>query len=175
VSSPRLSRPFPRIRFLVTLLLSTQWLCGSLPPGLDAPQPVGPYFNGVFPTSAPGNPSGWALVNAFPNLVFTEPLTLVEIPRSDEFLVVGKTGLAWRFPRNPAATQSQVVQVLDHRAATQRNEDQGFYSITFHPDFGLPGATGENHVYACYSRRGDLAVSHPTVSFWCLSLSLIHI
>lgn len=167
--SPRLSRLFPRARFLAPLLLSAQWLCGSLPPGLDVPQPVGPYFNGVFPTSAPGNPSGWALVNAFPNLVFTEPLTLVEIPRSNEFLVVGKTGLAWRFPRDTAATQSQVVQVLDHSAVTQRNEDQGFYSITFHPNFGLPGATGENHVYACYNRRGDLAVSNPTASLWCLS------
>lgn len=136
---------------------------------MDAPQPVGPYFNGVFPTSAPGNPSGWALVNAFPNVVFTEPLAIVEIPRSSEFLVVGKTGLAWRFPRDPAVTQSQVVQVLDMTGVTQRNEDQGFYSITFHPNFGLPGATGENHVYACYSRRGDPAVSNPTVSFWCLS------
>jgi chitodextrinase/glucose/arabinose dehydrogenase len=143
--------------------------CGSLAPGLDAPQAVGPYFNGVFPTSAPGNPSGWALVNAFPNLVFTEPLALVEIPRSSEFLVVGKTGLAWRFPRDPGATQSQVVQVLDLTAVTQRNEDQGFYSITFHPNFGLSGATGENHVYACYNRRGDLAVSNPTASLWCLS------
>jgi chitodextrinase/glucose/arabinose dehydrogenase/mono/diheme cytochrome c family protein len=169
VSSPRLSHPSPHLRFFALLVLSAQLVWGALPPGLDAPQPVGPYLNNVFPTSAPGNPSGWALVNAFPNVVFTEPLTIVEIPRSSEFLVVGKTGLAWRFPRDPAVTQSQVVQVLDMTGVTQRNEDQGFYSITFHPNFGLPGATGENHVYACYSRRGDPAVSNPTVSFWCLS------
>ncbi len=100
-----------------------------------------PLLLSLGPASAAGNPSGWVLVNAFPNVVFSEPLSLVEIPRSGDFLVVGQTGLAWRLPRDPAVTQSQVVQVLDLTAVTQRNEDQGFYGIPFHPNFGLPGAT----------------------------------
>ena len=169
MSSPRLSHPPLLCRVFALLALCAKLASGGLESGLNGAEAVGPYLNGVFPTSAPGNPSGWALVNAFPNVVFTEPLTIVEIPRSNEFLVVGKTGLAWRFPRDPAVIQSQVVQVLDMTGVTQRNEDQGFYSITFHPNFGLAGATGEDYVYACYNRRGDPSVNHPTVSFWCLS------
>ena len=81
-----------------------------------------PLLLSLGPASAAGNPSGWVLVNAFTN-------------------VVGQTGLAWRLPRDPAVTQSQVVQPLDLTAVTQRNEDQGFYGIPFHPNFGLPGGT----------------------------------
>jgi hypothetical protein len=81
-----------------------------------------PLLLSLGPASAAGNPSGRALVNAFTN-------------------VVAQTGLAWRLPRDPAVTQSQVVQVLDLTAVTQRNEDQGFYGIPFHPNFGLPGGT----------------------------------
>ena len=124
---------------------------GALP-GLDGPEPVGPYFNGTFPTTAPGDPSGWAVENAFPALTFNDPMMLSEIPGSNDLLVVGKTGLIWRFPNNPAATMAQRVQALDWTTHTQVAEDQGFYSLSFHPNFGQPGQPGENLVFVCYSR-----------------------
>jgi len=142
---------------------------GAALPGLDAPQPVGPYFNGVFPSSAPGDPSGWAVVNAFPNLTFTDPMMLAEIPGTANLLVVGKTGLIWRFPNNPAATMAQRVQVLDLSALTETSEDQGVYSLSFHPKFGQAGQPGENWVYVCYSRRAFPGVDDNDRTYWTVS------
>ncbi len=139
-------------------------------PGLDAPQPVGPYFNGVFPSSPPGDPSGWAVVNAFPGLTFTDPMMLKEIPGTSDLLVVGKTGLIWRFPNNPAATMAQRVQVLDWTSWTQTADDMGFYSLTFHPNFGQAGQTGHNHVFVCYNRAKAAGVDDPlNRSYWTVS------
>jgi uncharacterized repeat protein (TIGR03806 family) len=142
---------------------------GATPPGLDAPQPVGPYFNGIFPSSPPGDPSGWDVVNAFPALTFTDPMMLAEIPGTGNLLVVGKTGLIWRFPNNPAATMAQRVQVLDLSALTETSEDQGFYSLSFHPNFGEAGQTGENSVYVCYSRRAFPGVDDNDRTYWTVS------
>ena len=159
-----------RLLFLGSILLQGLGsVAGAASSGLDAPQPVGPYFNGVFPSSAPGDPSGWAVVNAFPGLTFTDPMMLSEIPGSGDLLVVGKTGLIWRFPNNPAATMAQRVQVLDLTAATETSEDQGFYSLSFHPNFGEAGQTGENSVYVCYSRRSFQGVDENDRTYWTVS------
>ncbi len=141
-------------------------------PGLDQPEPVGAYFNGVFPTSAPGDPSGWAVTNAFPNLSFTDPMTLQEIPvasgSTSQFLVVGKNGQIWRFPKtNPTAAQK--VTVLDYTATVETSEDQGMYSMVFHPQFTVSGAAGENKVYVCYNRRAVAGVDDNDRSYWVVS------
>jgi uncharacterized repeat protein (TIGR03806 family) len=166
----------PRLLHLKRLLLLGSILfhgmastAGAASSGLDAPQPVGPYFNGVFPASPPGDPSGWAVVNAFPSLTFTDPMMLSEIPGSGDLLVVGKTGLIWRFPNNPAATMAQRVQVLDLTALTETSEDQGFYSLSFHPNFGDAGQPGENSVYVCYSRRAFPGVDDNDRTYWTVS------
>jgi uncharacterized repeat protein (TIGR03806 family) len=138
-------------------------------PGLDSPEPVGAYFNGVFPSTPPGDPSGWAVVNAFPNLTFTDPMMLAEIPGTNDLLVVGKTGLMWRFPNDPAATMGQRIQVLDWTAATETSEDQGFYSLSFHPNFGQAGQTGEHSVYVCYNRRAFAGVDDNDRTYWTVS------
>ncbi len=166
----------PRLLHLKRLcLLGAALFYGSANPvgaassGLDAPQPVGPYFNGVFPSSPPGDPSGWAVVNAFPNLTFTDPMMLSEIPGTANLLVVGKTGLIWRFPKNPAATMAQRVPVLDLSALTETSEDQGLYSLSFHPKFGQAGQPGEHWVYVCYSRRAFPGVDDNDRTYWTVS------
>jgi uncharacterized repeat protein (TIGR03806 family) len=123
----------------------------------------------VFPSTAPGDPSGWALENAFPNLTFIDPMMLAEVPGTNQLLVVGKTGLIWRFPKSPAATMAQRVQVLDHTALTETSEDQGFYSLSFHPRFGQAGQPGEHSVYVCYSRRAVPGVDDNDRTYWTVS------
>ncbi|MEK7949373.1 Ig-like domain-containing protein [Luteolibacter soli] len=137
--------------------------------GLDAPQPVGAYFNGVFPATAPGSATGWTSQNAFPNLTFIDPMWLAEIPGTNEFLLVGKNGQLWRFPNNPAVTQEQVVKVLDVSAKTQTSEDQGFYRLAFHPQFGQVGSPNANYVYVTYSHKPALAGADADHSYWRLS------
>ena len=123
---PRLLRPRYLCLYGCILLAVSRLASGSSPSGLDSPEPVGPFFNGTFPNTPPGDPSGWAVENAFPALTFTDPLMMAEIPGRNEFLVVGKIGKMWRFPKNPAATLAQRIEVLDHTSKTETSEDPGF-------------------------------------------------
>jgi uncharacterized repeat protein (TIGR03806 family) len=169
VRPPRLLHPLGFCLYGFTLLTSAQLAPASSLPGLDQPEPVGAYFNGVFPNTPPGDPSGWAVENAFPNLTFTDPLMLAEIPGSSNLLLVGKNGQIWRFPNNPAATAGQKVLVADLTARVETSEDQGLYSLAFHPQFAQSGAPGENKVYVCYNRRAVTGVDDNDRTYWTVS------
>jgi hypothetical protein len=169
VHPPRLLHSLRLCLYGFTLITSAQLAGGSSLPGLDQPEPVGAYFNGAFPTTPPGDPSGWAVENAFPNLTFTDPLTLSEIPGSTDLLLVGKNGQIWRFPNNPAATMAQRVLVADLSARVETSEDQGFYSLAFHPQFTQSGAPGQNKVYVCYNRRAVAGVDDNDRTYWTVS------
>lgn len=166
----------PKSRGIARAILTSACLLAGLPlpasaqtPGLDAPQAVGPFFNGTFPQAAPGSSSGWETVNAFPNLTFVDPLWLTEIPDTNQLLLVGKNGQLWRFENDPSVTQGQVVKVLEWVTNTQPSEDQGFYSIVFHPEFGEVGSPNANYAYVCYNHRPALAGADSNHSFWRVS------
>ncbi|MGC4014174.1 MAG: Ig-like domain-containing protein [Luteolibacter sp.] len=137
--------------------------------GLDAPQAAGAYFNGVFPVTTPGSATGWTTANAFPNLTFVDPLWMAEIPGTTNFLLVGKDGQLWRFANNPAVTQAQVVLALDWSSKTQTSEDQGFYSLAFHPQFGQAGSPNSNYAYVCYNHKPALSGADLDHSYWRVS------
>lgn len=137
--------------------------------GLNAPQAVGAYFNNTFPTTAPGLATGWSTENAFPNLTFVDPLWLTPIPGGNDLLLVGKNGQLWRFAKNPAVTQGQVVKVLEWVSKTQSSEDQGFYSLVFHPQFGVSGSPNANYAYVCYNHNPGLASADANHSYWRVS------
>ena len=153
--------------FLSTLLLTSPGHAG----GLDSAQPCAPYLNGVFPASAPAEVTGWTTVNAFPNLTFVEPLHLKEIPGGNELLLVCKNGRIWRFNNNPATLQSGVVEVLNWSAKTQTGDDMGFYSLSFHPEFGQQGSPNKDYVYVCYSHRpaAPLTGQSENNTYWTVS------
>ena len=155
-------------RWLALYLVLAQ-VASSQTPGLDAPVPIGAFLNGVLPQLAPGASTGWNTVNAFPNLTFIDPLWLTPVPNTGDLLLVGKSGQIWRFPNSPAATQAQVVQVLDWVAKTQSSEDQGFYSLAFHPEFGQAGSPNKNFAYVCYNHRPALSGAGPSSSYWRVS------
>lgn len=137
--------------------------------GLDSPQAVGSYFNGIFPVTAPGLATGWATENAFPNLTFVDPIWLTPIPGGNDLLLVGKNGQLWRFAKNAAVTQAQVVKVLEWVANTQSSEDQGFYSLVFHPQFGVSGSPNTNYAYVCYNHKPALTSADSNRSYWRVS------
>ena len=78
--------------------------------GLDQPQPVAPYLNGVFPANTPGSTPGgtWTTQNAFPSLSFPEPVRIVEHPRENKLAVVSATPSI--NPRNAGPAPSTVVR-----------------------------------------------------------------
>lgn len=155
--------------FAACLFTALPWHAGAQTSGLDAPQAVAPYFGNVFPLSAPGQATGWGTANAFPNLTFVDPLWLTEIPGTNQLLLVGKNGQIWRFENNPAATQAQVVKVLEWVSSTQSSEDQGFYSLVFHPEFGQVGSPNADYVFVCYNHKPALSGADSNHSFWRVS------
>ncbi|MFD0895176.1 discoidin domain-containing protein [Luteolibacter ambystomatis] len=119
--------------------------------------------------TSPGSATGWTTANAFPNLTFVDPLMLTEIPGTTNFLLVGKDGRLWRFANNPAVTQAQVVLALDWASKTQTSEDQGFYSLVFHPQFGQSGSPNANYAYVCYNHKPALTGADSNHSYWRVS------
>lgn len=150
---------------LMTLLVPI--LCGaaSAAPGLDAPQPVGAYLNGVFPTRTPGPSGNWGIADAFPNLTFTDPVRMIKDPRgSSHVYIVCRNGEVWRIPFSSSATSSQKVRVLDCRAVTWGYWDAGMMSIAFHPDFGVAGNPNRGYFYVFYQYTPNFSISQSTTS-----------
>ena len=139
--------------------------------GLDSAQPVAPYLNGAFPATAPAEVSGWTTVNAFPNLTFVEPLHLSEIPGGNQLLLVCKDGRIQRFENDPTVSQGGVVEVLDWSAQTQTGDDMGFYSLSYHPEFGHEGSPNADYVYVCYSHRPAAPLTGQSAdnTYWTVS------
>lgn len=154
---------------VAAMVLGLTSLRSAFAGGLDAPEPVGAFFNGVFPQGEPGSVTGWTTENAFPNLTFVDPLVMKEIPGTNELLVVGKSGLIYRFENDPAEIQANVQTVLDWTARTETSGDQGFYSLVFHPEFGQAGSANANYVYVCYNHRPVLGVDDNGDTYWRVS------
>lgn len=129
-------------------------------PGLDAPQAVGAYLNGVFPASTPGPTGSWALADAFPNITFTDPVRMVKDPLSANFVyIVCRNGEVWRIPFSASVTTAQKVKVLDRTANTWGYWDAGMMSIAFHPDFGVPGNPNRGYFYVSYQYSPNLSTN----------------
>ncbi len=144
----------------VAALLFPTTLRVAAAPGLDAPQAVGAYLNGAFPTSTPGPTGSWALADAFPNLTFTDPVRMVKDPLSTSFVyIVCRNGEVWRIPFSASATTAQKVKVLDRTANTWGFWDAGMMSIAFHPDFGIPGNPNRGYFYVTYQFSPNLSTN----------------
>lgn len=118
------------------------------PPGLDAVQPAGKFFNGVFPASPPGSSGSWQAVEAFPGLTFRDPVRLVAEPHSNRLHVVGKEGYIWSFDDNPATSVKSLF--LDISSNVQVTDNTGLVGLVFHPSFGDPASPNRGLFYVMY-------------------------
>jgi uncharacterized repeat protein (TIGR03806 family) len=120
-------------------------------PGLDAPVPVGPYFNGVFPTRTPRDPATaqWEVVPAFPNLALSQPLVIATSPADQRLYVGSRDGRIVAFQNQPNV--STATPYLDLRDRVAVVWDGGFLGMAFHPEFGTPGSPHRGHLYVYYS------------------------
>ncbi|MEM7144445.1 MAG: PQQ-dependent sugar dehydrogenase [Verrucomicrobiota bacterium] len=120
-------------------------------PGIDSPQPIGAFLNGNLPSAIPGAGTGdWQVVDAFPNLSFTDPVLLLPKPNSTDLFIVGKTGHIYQIPNNPAATPGDITTILDVSATTRHDGDTGLLSMAFHPEFGQGGSPNRGYFYIWY-------------------------
>ncbi|MEO5917754.1 MAG: PQQ-dependent sugar dehydrogenase [Luteolibacter sp.] len=157
-------------------LLVVSWLaCGAnlmATPGLDALQAMAPFLNGAFPATTPGPSGTWAVVEAFPNLTFVDPVRMVKDPTSSSRVyVVCRDGEVWRIPFSETATSAEKVQVLDLRAHTWGRWDTGMLSIAFHPDFGVAGNPNRGYFYVFYQYSPNLGSNYAEATPSYLRLS----
>jgi uncharacterized repeat protein (TIGR03806 family) len=124
---------------LAILLATLNFFPDVVGPGIDTPQPIGPYLNGAFPDLAPSTMAtnvNYGIENAFPNLTFIDPLDLAELP-DDRLMVIGKPGFVWVFDNDPGVSTKTLV--LDISAHTILSGDSGLLGLCLHPDFAANG------------------------------------
>ncbi|GMN11818.1 PQQ-dependent sugar dehydrogenase [Croceitalea sp. MTPC9] len=99
------------------------------------------------------------LVNAFPNLSFTQPLDLQSPEDGSNRIFIGEKGGAIKvFDNDSDATETSVF--LDLRGTISTSSEQGLLGFAFHPSFQSNG-----YVYVCYTPTERLSViSRFTVS-----------
>jgi hypothetical protein len=118
---------------------------------LDAPEPVGPFLDGVFPTRTPQAPgsSEWQVVDAFNVSV---PNTLVVEPNpSDNRLYIGSRGGSIVSIENDEFLAQSPAPFMDLTDRVAVVWDGGFLGVAFHPEFGVNGSPHETTFYAYYS------------------------
>ena len=118
------------------------------PYGIDSPSPIEPFLNDVFPKQSPihGN---WKAVNAFPNLTFTDPIAMQEIPNQFLYYVAGKHGVIWLVPDTETAPDKSVA--LDIRDRVITSEDAGLINFILHPEFSVEGSENWGVLFVFYA------------------------
>lgn len=142
-------------RILIPAILTSLFvLVGAmfpfLPPALT-PEPVGPYLNGIFPEETPGSGSAsgnWVVVNAYPNLLFADPLSIIQIPDTSGFYVTGKQGFIWQISND--TTTGTKTTVLDISSVVHTDGDAGLINMILHPEFGKVGSANRGYAYIIY-------------------------
>jgi len=138
------------------------------PYGLEQPQPVGPYLNSVFPTTAPTVSAAWTTEIAFTNLTIDQPMFLMPYPGTNKLVVVRKPGQIVLFENRRSVSNSEVQVFLDIQSKVYSNSDSGMSGITFHPEFGQPGSTNRGYIYVTYKWRPPGA-GNSEYAYWRLS------
>ena len=112
-------------------------------PGLNTPEPIGPYLNNAFPgfITSPGD----LYQPVFPNLTFESPLTFNEV--SGNRIIIGqRDGQIFWFDKTPDVTiKTTILDLTDQVGVVW---DGGFLGLAVHPQFGT---AGKNFIYTWYS------------------------
>ncbi len=117
---------------------------------VTARAPMWPWLGNKLPADTPGLPGGYAVVDAFPNLTFQNPVKMLPRPgTSGELWVAGREGFIWAFVNHPASTVKTMM--LDLSATTLGWGDSGLLGFAFHPEFGQAGSPNRGYVYVAYN------------------------
>ncbi|NNE29052.1 MAG: hypothetical protein HKN16_05425, partial [Saprospiraceae bacterium] len=135
-----------RVIYLFFGICFISWVGSLGPHGINTAEPVEPFL-GVFPEISPSS-GDWTLVNAFPNLTFTDPIAMEEVPDQSGYYVAGKHGVIW-FVEADSTTAEKTI-ALDIRDKVITGGDAGLINFTLHPDFGNPSSDNKNYLYIMY-------------------------
>jgi len=144
-------------------------LAFAQPYGLDQPQPVGPYLNNIFPTTAPSSSASWNVEIAFTNATFDQPMFLLPYPGTNRLVILHKPGRISTFPNRRDVQQAEILPFLDISARTFTVSDSGLTGMAFHPEFGQPGSTNRGFIYLTYKWRPTGLGGNSEYAYWRLS------
>ncbi|MEM8908164.1 MAG: PQQ-dependent sugar dehydrogenase, partial [Bacteroidota bacterium] len=136
-----------RLIYAVLGILFLSFLVELPPYGIDQPSAIGPFLNDVFPKKSPSHGS-WKAVNAFPNLTFTDPVAMEEIPQQNHYYIAGKQGVIWLVEDDENTTEKIVA--LDIRSEVITSEDAGLINFVLHPEFSEQGSENEGCLFIFY-------------------------
>jgi uncharacterized repeat protein (TIGR03806 family) len=128
----------------VVLLVSTIAVSLDFPPPAP-PGAIGPYLNGVFPSSTPGT-NAWELEDPMPNMGIASPVRIIPYPESDDLLVLNKIGEVWRISFENQ-TKDLILDIKDRAYALG---DAGCVGIALHPEFGDAAAPDKQLLFIYY-------------------------
>lgn len=147
------TRSIWKLMLIVALIGTTAFIpLKILDYGITSPTPVGTYLNNAFPDEAPSSTSSWTTEVAFPNLTFTDPIQLLEIPGTNKFLMAGKKGRLWSFDRNPNTSTKTTLLNIESKILT--SGDAGLMGVALHPEFGQVGSPNRGYLYVWSRQRG---------------------
>ncbi len=120
-----------------------------IPPRPQPPGAIAPFANGIFPSTIPGEGSSWTLEDPFPDLEIAAPLRIINMPGSDDILVLGKLGEVWQ-----VSIENQTKKkVLDISDRAQGVGESGVTGMVLHPKFGLNSFPDKQEIYLFYPSK----------------------
>lgn len=128
----------------------------AISPGMGQAGAVGGFLNGNLPGISPSGISAdgaaWEVVDAFPQLAsFVQPMDIHLVPNtSPQMLAVRERDGKIYFIEESAGTTEKSL-FLDIADAIELNQNGGLRGLAFHPNFGIPGTTGEEDFFVYYS------------------------
>ena len=141
-------RPAKTSGILFVILLSVA-LIGAAPiffgPGLNTPEPIGPFLNQSFPEELPSTDPYEV---AFENITFDSPLNFNAVPNSNSIVIGQRDGKIFWFDNNPDTSIKNLL--LDLSSEVGLVWDGGFLGLAIHPQFGT---TGRNFFYVYYTTK----------------------
>ena len=143
---------------LVFILLISCVFLSAIPffngPGLNTPQPIGKYLNGVFPEA---QVSQKPYKVAYPNLRFDHPIVYKEVPNQNKIVLAQLDGKIFWFDNDQNATaKNSIIDLSDEVGIVS---DGGFLGLTMHPNFGTAGS---NYFYVYYATKDAAGNNFPT-------------
>ncbi len=121
---------------------------------------TGKFLGDSLPQVTPGNVAGenWQTEDYFTGQGLFEDLKgLTAEPNSDFLAVVERRGTIQRVDASDRTTTGR-LQTLDIRSRIVYGDNGGLRSVAFPPDYNVPGAPGEHHVYVFYSTEAKDSV-----------------
>jgi uncharacterized repeat protein (TIGR03806 family) len=115
--------------------------------GLTELRPVAPFFNGVFPSTAPSS----AAVQPVPvsgNLNLRTVMGITSHPNLPHLYIVGRFGQVKYI--DPRVGNDTGTVFMDIAPSLFTGQDSGLLNMVFHPQYRQAGSPNRNYVYAFY-------------------------